>query len=301
MDKMFSSFFRAMKSEIHRKRFQNLGYLPRWIIFLIDVLIVLVANVATYVTVAGLTTHKEDHLLLKYAFIVFINAAFFLFYRTYSGIIRHSTFIDAVRLLVSTTTSFITLLIINFSWRMITGKGYYLSTMLFISYVLSFLSLVLFRIMVKRFFEKYLNAADDNRKLINTVIYGADANAISVANALRSEVPRRFMLKGFIDQFNQNKTSKRLLNLPIVNRNKKIHVILRALKADALIITEKALTKEETIAIVEECLDYNFKVFTVPLVTDWEDFQQISKKVKTFQIEDLLERKPIRLHMNNIS
>lgn len=298
---MFSSFFRAMKSEIHRKRFQNLGYLPRWIIFLIDVLIVLVANVATYVTVAGLTTHKEDHLLLKYAFIVFINAAFFLFYRTYSGIIRHSTFIDAIRLLVSTTTSFITLLIINFSWRMITGKGYYLSTMLFISYVLSFLSLVLFRIMVKRFFEKYLNAADDNRKLINTVIYGADANAISVANALRSEVPRRFMLKGFIDQFNQNKTSKRLLNLPIVNRNKKIHVILRALKADALIITEKALTKEETIAIVEECLDYNFKVFTVPLVTDWEDFQQISKKVKTFQIEDLLERKPIRLHMNNIS
>jgi FlaA1/EpsC-like NDP-sugar epimerase len=73
------------------------------------------------------------------------------------------------------------------------------------------------------------------------------------------------------------------------------------MKADALIIAEKSLSKEETIAIVEECLEYNFKVFTVPLITDWEDRQQISNKVKNFEIEDLLGRKPIVLHMDMIS
>jgi FlaA1/EpsC-like NDP-sugar epimerase len=154
--------------------------------------------------------------------------------------------------------------------------------------------------MVKQVFEKYINA-HDNVKRISTVIYGADANAISVANALQTEVPARFKLRGFIDKYHQNRTSKRILNLPIVNQSKKIHVIMRAMKADALIIAEKGLTKEETVAIVEECLDYNLKVFTVPLITDWEDQQQISKKVKNFEINDLLERKPIVLHMNSIS
>jgi FlaA1/EpsC-like NDP-sugar epimerase len=142
---------------------------------------------------------------------------------------------------------------------------------------------------------------EDKKKLINAVIYGSDANAISVANALKTETPSRFKLKGFIDKFNQNKTSKSILNLPIINQNKKIAVILRSLKADALIIAEKSLSKEETIAIVEECLEFNFKVFTVPLITDWEDEKQISNKVKSFEIEDLLERKPIVLDTHSIS
>jgi FlaA1/EpsC-like NDP-sugar epimerase len=73
------------------------------------------------------------------------------------------------------------------------------------------------------------------------------------------------------------------------------------MKADAIIIAEKSLTKAETIAIVEECLDYNLKVFAVPLITDWEDYTQISSKVKNFEIEDLLERKPIVLNTNAIS
>lgn len=302
MNRVLNSLLNALKSDISRNRFRNIGYLPRWIIFVIDVMIVLMANVITYVIVSSLTVSFYEHLNMpvRYALVIAVNAVFFLFYRTYSGIIRHSTFIDAVRLLVSTTTSFVALVSLNFIWVLFTGQRLFLSTGLFISYVISFLMLFLFRILVKRIFEEFVNVTD-RKKLINTVIFGADANAISVANALRSEVPNRFKIKGFIDQFNTSRTGRRLLNLPIVNRNKKIHVILRALKADALIITEKALTKEQTIAIVEECLEYNFKVFTVPTVTDWEDFQQISKKVKNFEIEDLLERKPIRLHMDMIS
>ena len=143
--------------------------------------------------------------------------------------------------------------------------------------------------------------AEDKKKLINAVIYGSDANAISVANALKTETPSRFKLRGFIDKFNQNKTSKSILNLPIINQNKKIYVILRSLKADALIIAEKSISKEEIIAIVDECLEYNIKVFTIPLIADWEDEKQISTKVKSFEIEDLLERKPIVLDTRVIS
>lgn len=296
------SILEYIKNFVFRPRFQNFGYLPRWIIFAIDIFIVFVASIVTDVIIFKLTKVPFNNLnmTLRYGIIILINGVFFLFYRTYSGIIRHSTFIDGVKLLVSTSTSYVALLVINYSFAWAFYKQIFVTTSLFISYVNSFLLLFLFRIMVKHIFERYMNF-EDQRKLTNAVIYGADANAISVANALRTEKPSRFRLIGFIDKFNYNKTGKSILNLPIINQNKSIHVILRAMKADALIIAEKSLSKEETIAIVEECLDYNFKVFTVPLISDWEDQQQISNKVKSFEIEDLLERKPIVLDTQTIS
>ena len=299
---MSNSIFKILKYSVFGKRFNNLGYLPRWIIFAIDVFIVFLASVITYFIVYDLSNLEYNYfgMASRYGLIILINAIFFLIYRTYSGIIRHSTFIDGVKLLVSTTTSYIFLLIINFICKIFFNKIIYVTTGLFISYVLSFLLLFLFRILVKYIFEKYMHA-EDKKKLISAMIYGSDANAISIANALRTEVPSRFKLRGFIDKFNQNKTSKSILNLPIINQSKKISVILRSLKADALIIAEKSLTKEEIIAIVEECLEFNLKVFTVPLITNWEDEKQISSKVKSFEIEDLLDRKPIVLDTRGIS
>jgi FlaA1/EpsC-like NDP-sugar epimerase len=299
---MSNSIFKILKNSVFGKRFNNLGYLPRWIIFAIDVFIVFLASVITYFIVYDLSNLKYNYfgMASRYGLIILINAIFFLIYRTYSGIIRHSTFIDGVKLLISTTTSYIFLLIINFICNIFFNKIIYVTTGLFISYVLSFLLLFLFRILIKYIFEKYMHV-EDKKKLISAMIYGSDANAISIANALKTEIPGRFKLLGFIDKYNQNKTSKSILNLPIINQSKKISVILRSLKADALIIAEKSLTKEEIIAIVEECLEFNLKVFTVPLITNWEDEKQISSKVKSFEIEDLLDRKPIVLDTRGIS
>jgi FlaA1/EpsC-like NDP-sugar epimerase len=302
MRKSGADIFNSLMAALSERKIRNLGYLPRWIIFMIDVVIVLVSCIITYGIISALNGIFNDNLNtpLRYLVVILINSVFFLIFRTYAGIIRHSTFIDGVKLLISTTASFIALISINLVANWVFDEKLFLSTGLFINSVISFLLLFLFRIMVKYVFERYLHL-EDKKKLVKAVIYGADANAISVANALRTEMPARFRLLGFIDKFHYSKTSKSILNLPIVSQTKDIHVILRAMKADALIMAEKSLSKEEIVAIVEECLEYNFKVYTVPLITDWEDEQQISKEVKTFDIEDLLERKPIVLDMKSIS
>ena len=299
---MDNSIFKELKSSISNKKFHNIGYLPRWIIFAIDVLIVAVACVITFIIVHSLTVnfYPTLSLLSQNFIIILVNAIFFMFFRTYSGIIRHSTFIDGVKLLVASSTSYFVLMVINYSYQIIFNAKLFLSTGLFITYVISFLLLFLFRILVKSFFEKYLRV-EDTKKLVRAIIYGADANAISVANALRTEKPARFNVVAFVDKFKQDKTSKSILDLPIINQTKSIHVILRSVQAEALIIAEKSLTKIETVAIVEECLDYNYKVFTVPLITDWEDEKQISNQLKNFAIEDLLDRKPIVLDDKTIS
>lgn len=299
---MRKEIFNLIINKIPKNPFPSFGYLPRWIVFLIDCCIVAVSCLITYIVVASLSpnAHSGLNYLPTYVLVVLINALCFLVFRTFSGIIRHSTFIDGIKLLISTTAAFVTLIVFNYSWIFISGHKVFMSTALFINYLISFLLLFLFRILVKNVFESYTRAAEKN-PLINVVIYGADANAISIANALKTEVPARFKVRGFIDKYHLSKTSKRILNLPIVSENRKISVILRMLKSDALIIAEKGLSQAETIAIVDECLEYKFKVFTVPLITDWEDSATISQKVKSFAIEDLLGRKPIKLNMDAIS
>jgi FlaA1/EpsC-like NDP-sugar epimerase len=61
------------------------------------------------------------------------------------------------------------------------------------------------------------------------------------------------------------------------------------------------LSKEEQLILVEECIEYGFKVFTLPLISDLDDKKEISKNIKNFDIHDLLERKPITLDTQAIS
>jgi FlaA1/EpsC-like NDP-sugar epimerase len=228
-----------------------------------------------------------------------INIFFFWLFRTYSGIIRHSSYIDAVKLLFSQMSVLVVFLVFNFAYELLYDERVFLTTALFINVVLSFCGLFLYRVVVKQTFEMYLSEKSA-AKLIRTIIYGTDANAISVANALKFETPTRFKIVGFVDRNNQN-ASKRMLDLPILVQKKKLPSLMRSVGAEAVIMADKSLGKEEQLVIVDQCLEFNYRVYTVPLITDWENQKEISQKVKNIQIEDLLERKPIVLDNKSIS
>ena len=228
-----------------------------------------------------------------------VNLFFFWLFRTYSGIIRHSSYIDAVKLLFSQMAVLVLFLFSNFAYEMLYGEKAFLNTAFFINIVLSFCGLFLYRVIIKQTFEVYFSEIG-KEKLIRAIIYGTDANAISVANALKFETPSRFKIVGFVDKNNQNAT-KRMLDLPILIKKKKLPPLMRSVNAQAVIIADKSMSKEEQLTIVDQCLEFNYNVFTVPLISDWQNQKEISQKVKSIQIEDLLERKPIVLDSKLIS
>ena len=281
--------------------FKNLGYLPRWFILLLDLTIVLVAGVITYLLFNGLKLNfiPINYLTLGIIFYIAVNLFFFWIYRTYSGIIRHSSYIDALKLFFSQFSTFIVLLMLNFVLLVFDREKLYLTTGAFINALLSFSLLFFYRIIVKQTFEKYFNSIGNEIK-VSAIIYGSDANAIAVANALNSESPGRFKLMGFIDKDNQNST-KRILNLPIFQIKKSVSILLRDMNVEALIIADKSLSKDDRSALVDECIEFNIKVYILPVISDWDDQKEISKNIKSFDIQDLLERKPIVLDTNSIS
>lgn len=297
----FALFRRAFADVNTSFSFRNLGYLPRWLILLLDVCIVSLSSIITYFLFKGLRLSyvPDNSLSFALVFYLLINVFFFWLYRTYSGIIRHSSLIDALKLFFSQLSTFIAILVFNFIVIVFTNSKVYLTTGAFINAVLSFSFLFFYRLMVKQIFDRMFTSTTDEH-CISAIIYGSDANAIAVANALLSERPGRFKLYGFIDKDNQNFT-KRILNLPIFQIRKSIPVLLRSKGVEALIIADRSLTKEERSIIVDECIEYGFKVYTLPVVADWDDQKEISKKIKNFEIHDLLERKPITLDTQLIS
>ncbi|MGK4567224.1 polysaccharide biosynthesis protein [Flavobacterium sp. 3HN19-14] len=280
---------------------RNISYLPRWVILSIDMMIVSFCALITYKMLDEMGRNYVHGGFLYFIIpaFIFLNLFFFWLFRTYSGIIRHSSYIDAVKIFIALFLTLIFLVLINYTSYIFYDRKLFMNAGLFINFIFTFCALFIYRIVVKQSFEIYFSESQNN-ELIRALIYGSDANAISVANALKSEKPSRFRIVGFVDKENQN-SSKRILNLPILNLKKKIPVLMRSVEAEALIIADKSLSKEEQLIIVDECLEFNYKVYTVPLISDWEDRNEISQKVKNFQIQDLLERKPIVLDDQSIS
>ena len=306
MQQQKTSLFKS-RLEFLKYRLQNLGnlkslgYLPRWIILSLDTFIVFCSG--TLVSLMLMSMGLQSFTFPFYLFIVpvyfLINILFFWIFRTYSGIIRHSSYIDAIKLGFATLSTLSVLVVLNYSLLYIYGQKIFMNTALLFNFVISFSALFAYRIVVKQVYERYLTQSD-NDDLMRALIYGSDENAIAVVNALLAERPKRFKVVGFVDKYKKN-TTKRILNIPIISLRKRVPVLMRSIDAEVLIIADKTLTKEEKLIIVDECLEFNYKVYTVPLISDWEDQKSIAKKVKNFQIQDLLERKPILLDNQSIS
>jgi FlaA1/EpsC-like NDP-sugar epimerase len=267
-------------------RLENLGYLPRWLVLLFDILLLFIAALITMLFFRGLRLHyiKNELMLVALSIYFCANVFFFWAYRTYSGIIRHSSYVDALKLFFAQFFSFSLLLAVNYYFILFHDRKLFLNTGLVINGFLSFSFLFLYRVIVKQTYERYFNLGD-RTNLTKALIFGTDANAIALANALQTEIPKRFKVTGFIEKSSQN-TTKRILNAPILHMKDSAATLLKETNSEALIIVDKNLSKLERSQIVEDCLESSFKVYTIPLLADLEGQKEITKSIKTFEIQD---------------
>jgi len=299
-ERLLSALKLSLTSTDSALNLRNLKYLPRWAVLLIDIFLIAVSSILTILIIVDLTPNYYTLLdfPIKATIVVITNIFFFFIFKTYAGIIRYSSNIDALKLILATTSSFITLIIINYITFFIIGEKIYLIGGLLINLWISFSLLFLFRLGVKQVYEFYkLALRGDTIK--RAVILGADENAISIAGALNIEHPRRFKIVGFLTKTKHNK-SIRILDTPVIQFNNTIHESIQKLNANAVILSEQNLTSEEKFAIVEDCLENDIQVFNAPLVSNWQDDDKpLAQNVKTLQIEDLLDREPIVLDKAN--
>lgn len=289
------AIFQVLESSRKKIDFKNINYLPRWAILCFDTIILIIALMTTKIIVSSIQniSYFSFFPTKQELIVVIVNVLFFILYRTYAGLIRHSTFIDAVKFFLASISTLVAVLCIYFTYYIFTRQSLFVISEILLYSITSFCGLFLFRILVKQVFEVYFTFryAEDQ---LNVLVYGTDENAIAIASALKSEKPSRYKVVGFIDKKNKNK-SKEILGLPIIHLNRKIAVILRAHNAQALIIADNSLNKEESLEIINNCIEFNFKVLRAPLISDIETNKSLSNQIEKIQIEDILERDPIKL------
>lgn len=275
--------------------FKNISYLPRWAILCFDISILFIALFITKIIVSRIQ-HAPYFSVIPTGHefvIIVINSIFFILFRTYAGLIRHSTLTDAIKFILASGFTAITSFLFFYLYHNITGEALFNLPKLIVYTVVSFSGLFVFRIIVKKVFETYLHYEDEKNQ-INILVLGTGENAIAIASALKSETPARFKVLGFIDREGKNR-SKQILGLPIIHLQRRVPTILRVQKAQALILADDSLPKEEGLKIIDDCLKYRFKVYRAPLISDIENTSNLSNQIQKIQIEDILERDPIKL------
>ena len=301
-DTVDSSIVREIIINFFKKtNLKNLGYIPRWIILMIDIILVSLAAVLTHFLLEGIgleynSPKKAGTLLLL---LLIVHIFYFWRFKTYSGIVRHSSIVDAIQLFISEFAALITLFLINTFYYIIYDTKLFLNTRLLIIIIFSYCLLLSFRISIKIIFEQISKLSEKDNKE-NVLIYGKGDLAIAIAKSIISAKSNKFRIIGFIDPKSKSGFTK-ILNLPVHNLGRRTSVIARSLKTSTIILGDQDLSNEDKINLIEDCINYNIKILTLPALADINDSQNIYSKIRNIKIEDLLERKPISLDSEKIS
>lgn len=292
----------SKKIQRNFSQLKTIQYLPRWIIFSIDIAIVFFSAVITHFILKGVGIDYKPIIQAPFVFALFLGTHLcaFWYFKTFTGIVRHTTLNDAAKLFLVELLCFLGLYITNTVVDLIYDGRLFLNTQLLISIAITYCLLLIFRLLVKVCFDFFSEYSNDSQHYIKTVIYGSDERAIAIANAITAEIPKKYKLQGFISA-NAKNSYNRILNIPIIGKTRKVSVLVRSLGANTLIIADENLTKDEKIEIIEDCLNYNIKVYNLPRLTDINDQKKVASNIRKIKIEDLLERKPIVINNNQIS
>lgn len=280
---------------------RKIDYIPRWLVFLIDLCLVIFATLTSHLILngIGLSYVNLNKTYLIISLLLGVHIFFFWKFKTFSGIIRHSSLLDALQLFFAEFASLITLYLINIVYFLIYGHKLFLNTGLLIIIIFSYCLLLSFRITVKTFFYEFARLTENSEKE-KVIIVGKGTLALTIANSIISDKSNKYKIIGFIDPESKSGGTK-LLNLPVHNIARRPSVLIRSLKAKTIIFGDDEIAKADKIDFIDDCINYNIKVLSLPPLTEIKDHKNIFSQIRNIKIEDLLGRNPICLDYDKIS
>lgn len=280
----------------------DVRYLPRWVILFIDVCYILLAIYLSRYLVEKLSFNTSPifyHGNIMVAIILMVSICFMVIFRTYAGIIRHSTFIDLFKLFLATSCTTAVVGIVSFSSYLATGQRLiYMSVpFLVLFFASSFMLLFLFRLFVKEFFHimRDFKRSSDRKRIL---VLGIDEKSVALARAIIDNENILYNIVGFITQRHDSKRAN-LLGKPIYIKEKIVKNDKEDLLIDGVLMSSDNMSKEEMNSWVNLFLEKDLQIFKAPSLQKLKEADH-EGSIKTLQIEDLLNRKPIKIENDEV-
>lgn len=270
-------------------------YVNRGLIFAIDLGLVALSMLLIFGALYSLDLKK--YTLSEYTLIFSIQwlvyAISFYLFRTYQGVVRHSTFYDLINIFMASSLAFVVLNVIDAGFTVSRKEHLFIFQVIFVNYLAIILALVFFRILVKYMFER-LHWRKPDTAAKRVLIAGTHAASVSLAQGLISESPPRFSPSGFLSNAS-NGHQTRILNLSIYPPDLDTLLRLKNEGLDGIIVMANRLSYGELSTITDLCLEAGLQIYKYGLIEGQAQAGQTSRHIQRFKIEDLLGREPIRI------
>ena len=280
-------------------RYLSAKVLPIWTVLLIDVLIIVVSSLLAYALRYDFRSLFSESSSIDVTIVctVAVNLIFFRAFRTYSNVLRFSSFVDIMRIFVALTVSYALLLIASIVVKSFTNINVAPITVLFMSYIISFAMMACSRIVVKIFFET-LNF--DGSRSANVFIYGAKEAGVNIAKALRVSLRNHYRLRGFIAD-EPELINKVMMGVKVFPNDDTLIENLDDRDVHTIIISPAKMEALKHSDMADRLLAHNIKLMTAPPLSEWNNQFLDRTQLKEIQIEDLLQRNPIEIDIHKVA
>lgn len=273
----------------------KIKYMPRWIITTLDAFLTFVAVILSFLLRFNFKTTKiaDATFLMSLAIITGVFLLCFFIFKPYKEIIRHTTIQGVLRILATTFIASTLLICLNFVYGAFTeGSLLVPNSVICINFFVAFFLLASIRILIKGLF---FFASKSKKKPV--IIVGAGELGRAAINSINKEVVSEWYVAAVADD-DPLKIGKKINGIPII-AFKEIDKFLQKKPVDRAIIAIHLITLDRRNEIANFFVDKGIMVSMLP--SQWVNDPFKIKRLRDVDIEDLLEREPIKMNNTSIS
>ena len=277
---------------------------PHWCVLLLDSAILFLSGVFVYWCFNRGTALQLNFWPLTYLMLlcVGVHFIFFAIFRTYSGIIRYSSFNDLIRVALAMGCSALAVIAVHFFTNSCPSRvfAHVQVRHILIAEAIATGLMWLLRVSIKWVYDTYFRTEGAK----NVFIYGIRAGGIGLAKAIRSEKPMRYCLRGFISHdpaLGANGT--RLMGEPVYEVDASLPDVIRRNGIAAVLVAPGRIGKfRNDTALQDYILQSGARIFSANNVVDTEhDAIKGAPILKEVSIEDLLPRDEICVDLESVA
>jgi FlaA1/EpsC-like NDP-sugar epimerase len=274
--------------------------LPRWLVFILDSGTVFFSFLIAYmlrfnfeVSALNISTVFRQSYLVLFVYVVFI-----LVFKSYSGMIRHTTIRDTYKIILTNFSALAVLFLVTFlsrknEWSFLFNIPF---SILLIHFGAVTILLFLFRVFVKLFYEFASSSSHDGK---NVLIYGSGEMGILVKRLIEGDPKNLYRLKGFIDD-DKKIQGKNLDGYPVYSRQVLTRDFIEDEDVKVFIIAINNIAPAKKKEVIESMIQFGCEILDTPSFDIWMNGHLEVKNLKKVKFEDILGRDPITLDLDKI-
>ena len=281
------------------RRYLSVNVLPIWMILAMDVVMIGLSLLLAYALRYDFSSRVLDSATMWRTMwlTMIVSLVFFKMFRTYSSVLRLSSFVDIARIFVALFVSYTAVALACMVAPLVTDIRLAPVNVILMAFIINFALMASSRVIAKMMFET-IKAGGSSQT--NIFIYGAKEAGVNIAKSLRVSMRERYRLRGFIAD-EPDLYDKLIMGVRVFPNDENLFDILAQKGVKTIIVSpakRNELKKEENL---DRFLKHNIKLLTAPPLSEWNQRGLESGDIKEIQIEDLLQRDPIQIDIRKVA